>query len=530
MYDIIVETRAGRVGGTTSGGVHTFKGIPYGGPTAGANRFKPPRPAQPWRGVRDATHYGPTAPQRTFAEMGGSRSSDPDAVARMVAFAGLLQGMAGQEPAQGEDCLVLNVWTGGLDTQTSRAVMVWLHGGAFESGSGSWPLYEGTPLAARGDAVVVTLNHRLGVLGFLSLDEIGGAQYAGSGNAGMLDIVLALEWVRDNIAAFGGDPNKVLVFGNSGGASKTATLLGMPAARGLFQRGAIMSGPMTHVRTAEHAAAITLQLLDRLKLSTAEVHKLHEVPYATLLAESAHLAVPISDGLAAAANPEAFMPMQPAIDGVALLAHPMDDGCPYGTDVAMLVGSAKDDMKMLMLGLPWFGNLTTDGLEKVAQATFGALAAPMLAAYRRAMPDSNPTAIACQFVTDRVMWAGAIDWAERKVAGASAPVYVYRFDFETPVMGGILGATHGGDIPFAFNNYTYTPVAGDRPQNAAMGQTLSEAFVRFAHTGNPNHAGLPPWRPYTPSDRCTMTFDAQSRIEVDPRAPLRELYAKLRSR
>jgi para-nitrobenzyl esterase len=185
---------------------------------------------------------------------------------------------------------------------------------------------------------------------------------------------------------------------------------------------------------------------------------------------------------------------------------------------------------MLMLGLPWFGNLTTDGLEKVAQATFGALAQPMLAAYRRAMPDADPTAIACQFVTDRVMWAGAIDWAERKVAGAAAPVYAYRFDFETPVMGGILGATHGGDIPFAFNNHTYTPVAGERPENAAMGQTVSEAFVRFAHTGNPNHAGLPPWRPYTPSDRCTMIFDAQSRLEVDPRAQLRELYAKLRSR
>lgn len=530
MYDIIVETRAGRVGGTTSGGVHSFKGIPYGGPTGGENRFKPPRPPQPWRDVRDATRYGPTAPQRTFAEMGGSRATDPAAVARMTVFAGLLQGMAGQEPAQSEDCLVLNVWTGGLDTRTSRAVMVWLHGGAFESGSGSWPLYDGTPLASRGDAVVVTLNHRLGVLGFLSLDEIGDPQYAGSGNAGMLDILLALEWVRDNIAAFGGDPDKVLVFGGSGGASKTATLLGMPAARGLFQRGALLSGPMTHVRTAESAAAITRQLLDRLNIPAPGFHKLHEVPYATLLAQSAHLAVPISDGLAAAATPEAFMPMQPAIDGVTLPAHPMDDGCPYGTGVAMLVGSTKDDMKMLMLGLPWFGNLTTDGLEKVAQATFGQLAQPMLAQYRRALPEADPTAIACQFVTDRVMWAGAIDWAERKVTGASAPVYMYRFDFETPVMGGVLGATHGGDIPFALNNYTYTPVAGERPENAAMGSTVSEAFVRFAHTGNPNHPGLPAWRPYTPSDRSTMIFDSRSRVENDPNAPLRELYAKLRRR
>jgi para-nitrobenzyl esterase len=367
-------------------------------------------------------------------------------------------------------------------------------------------------------------------LGFLSLDEIGGAQYAGSGNAGMLDIILALQWVRDNIAWFGGDPSKVLVFGSSGGASKTATLLGMPAAQGLFHRGALLSGPMTRVRTAENAAAITRQLLDRLKISASDIRRLHELPYQTLLAEAAHLAMPISDGLAAAASPEAFMPLQPAIDRVALPAHPMDPASPFGARVAMLVGSTKDDMKMLMLGLPWFGILTQAGLEEVAKSTFGPLAQPMLAAYRRAMPGADPTAIACQFVTDRVMWAGAIDWAERKVAGGGAPVYLYRFDFDTPVMGGILGATHGGDIPFALNNYKCTPLAGDRPENAAMGRIMSEAFVRFAHGGDPNHPGLPAWRPYTPTDRCTMVFDASCRIEVDPRAQLRELYSRLRER
>jgi para-nitrobenzyl esterase len=204
--------------------------------------------------------------------------------------------------------------------------MVWIHGGAFESGSGSWPMYDGTPLAAQDEAVVVTINHRLGVLGFLYLDEIGGEAYAGSGNA------------------------------------------------------------------------------------------------------------------------------------------------------------------------------------------------------------ASPTAIACQFVTDRVMWAGAIDWAERKVAGGGAPVYVYRFDYETPIMGGVLGATHGGDIPFALNNYACTPMAGERAENAAMGRLVSRAFVRFADCGNPNHAGLPPWRPYTPADRCTMIFDAQSRTETDPQSELRTLYAGIRNR
>jgi para-nitrobenzyl esterase len=528
MFDAIVETHAGKVGGKSVDGVTAFKGIPYGAPTGGEHRFKAPRPPQPWTGIRDATRYGPTAPQRSHAEMGGSLPADPEGRARMAEFAGFLHGLAGDEPAQSEDCLVLNVWTAGLDTRKSRAVMVWLHGGAFESGSGSWPMYDGTPLASGDDAVVVTVNHRLGVLGFLSLDEVGGAPYRGSGNAGMLDIVQALEWVRDNIARFGGDPSKVLVFGGSGGASKTATLLGMPAAHGLLHRGALLSGPMIRVRTTEHAATITRQLLDRLKLSASDIHKLHEMPYPALLAEAAHLAMPISEGLAGAASPEAFMPMQPMIDGVALPAHPMDPASPNGAGVAMMVGSTKDDMKMMMLGMPWFGKLTEESLGGFAQATFGKFGEAMLAAYRRALPGASPTAIACQFVTDRVMWAGAIDWAERKVAGGGAPVYVYRFDFATPIMGGILGATHGGDIPFALNNYTYTPMAGERPENAAMGRTMSEAFVRFAHSGNPNHRGLPEWKPYSSADRCTMIFDARSRVESDPQSELRELYAKMR--
>jgi para-nitrobenzyl esterase len=528
MHDVVVETLAGQIGGQTIEGVHRFKGIPYGASTAGAGRFKPARPPRPWSGVRDATRYGPTAPQRSHAEMGGKAPTEPEAVARMSQFAALLHGLAGDEPAQSEDCLVLNVWTPGLDTQRSRAVMVWLHGGAFESGSGSWPMYDGAPLAAQGDAVVVTINHRLGVLGFLYLDQIGGAEYAGSGNAGMLDIVLALKWVRDNIARFGGDASKVLVFGGSGGASKTATLLGMPAAKGLFHRGALLSGPLTRVRSAEHANVITAQLLEQLQLKPAEFRQLHELPYSRLLEAAGQVAMPINAGLAAAASPEAFMPMQPVVDGVVLPAHPMDPASPHGAAVAMMVGSTQDDMKMMMLGMPWFGKLTDGGLGQFATATFGKLAEAMLGAYRRAYPGASATQIACQFVTDRVMWAGAIDWAERKAAGGGAPAYVYRFDFETPIMGGLLGATHGGDIPFALNNYHCTPMAGERAENAQMARIMSRTFVQFAATGNPNHPGLPEWRAYSPADRCTMVFDTVSRIEIDPRAELRELYAQLR--
>src|SRR3954453_11654473 len=198
MADVVVETSSGKVRGATLGGVQTFKGIPYGGPTAGAGRFQPAQAAPPWAGVRDALAYGPTAHQLQMAETGGSQPTDAEAAARMAPFMEFLHGLAGNEPPHEEDCLVLNVWTGGVDQQQPRAVMVWLHGGGFSTGSGSWTMYDGSSLAGRGDVVVVTINPRLGPLGFLHLGEIAGDRYVDSGNAGMLDIVLALRWVRDN--------------------------------------------------------------------------------------------------------------------------------------------------------------------------------------------------------------------------------------------------------------------------------------------------------------------------------------------
>jgi para-nitrobenzyl esterase len=528
MGELIVETTAGKIRGSTVDGIHVFKGIPYAAAPIGEWRFKPPRPIVPWSGVRDALAYGSTAPQLGHVEAGRSGPADAETSARMEHFSAFIAGLAGDEPPQGEDCLVLNVWTGGLDS-ASRAVMVWVHGGAFTSGSGSWPMYDGTPLASRGDAVVVTMNHRLGALGYMHLEDVGGEEYRGSGNAGMLDIVQALEWVRDNIAAFGGDPSKVLVFGGSGGASKTSALTGFPSAKGLFHRGALLSGPYTRARTREVAADITVQFLARLDLAPTDVRKLHEIPVDVLLKEAEQLGMPIDAGLASAAGSEAFMPLQPVVDGTTMTHHPLDpQASPHGRDVAFMVGSTKDDMKMMMLGMPWFGRLDDAGLEQMAKGTYGQLADDMIAAYRRTYPDFNPTQIACQFVTDRVMWAGGIDWVERKVSGGGAPVYSYRFDYETSALGGILGATHGVDIVFALNNFGLTPMAGDRPENEQVGRLVSEAFVRFAHSGDPNHAGLPAWQPYRLDQRSVMVFDAVPHAEVDPASELRELYARMK--
>jgi para-nitrobenzyl esterase len=408
-------------------------------------------------------------------------------------------------------------------------VLVWVHGGAFSTGSGSWPLYDGASLASRGDAIVVTINHRLGPLGYLHLAELtGDDRYRDSGNAGMLDIVLALRWVRDNIAGFGGDPGRVMVFGDSGGGSKTSVLMAMPAAKGLFHRAAVMSGPLIQSSPPDLATGNAEQLLRGLGIAVSDIDRLQDVPVKQLLHAAEAVGVPITSGLASAAGAGQFMPFQPVVDGRALPSHPMDPvASPVGLDVPVLVGSTKDDMKMMMLGLPWFGSLDDAGLAAMAVSVFGAAGPEFAQAYRGEQPAATPTELACAFVTDRVMWWGAIDWAQRKIGAGGAPVYVYRFDFASAALGGIFGAMHGGEIPFVFDNYALTPVAGERPENAQVARAMSEAFVRFALDGDPNHPGLPAWSPYALGQRATMVFDVTPRAENDPRPEIRKLYAKL---
>ena len=285
---------------------------------------------------------------------------------------------------------------------------------------------------------------------------------------------------------------------------------------------------MTEVNSVDVATATAERLLARLDIASGALDSLYDVPFARLVEEAEHMGLDISQGLASAAGPEAFMPLQPVLDGHNLICHPMEPvASPLAADVPAMIGSTRDDMKMMMLGQPWFGMMDEAGLEAMATGFFGNLATPMLAAYRAAEPDASPTDLACAFVTDRTMWAGSIRWAERKAAGGPAPTFLYTWDYTTDALGGILGATHGGDIPFALDNWQINPMGGHRPENARMGKVFSEAWVRFVHDGDPSHPELPKWDAYSVDGRATMHVDVESHLEYDPRSELRELYGQL---
>ncbi len=490
-----VTTSHGPVRGFVEDGVQVFKGIRYGADTS-ARRFQPPAPPEAWSEPIDALQFGASAPQPSRGGLGLFDSWITDPV-----------------PETSEDCLFLNVWTPRSD-ERERPVMVWLHGGGFTTGSGSANAYDGVRLANRGDVVVVTVNHRLNVFGYLYLDEFDEA-LAGSGNAGMMDLVAALEWVRDNIGAFGGNPGNVTIFGESGGGFKVSTLMAMPAARGLFHRAVIQSGPGLALMSKAEAAAGTAALLSELSLDREQFAQLRTLPAERIAA--AAMAVAESGGPRIGARP--------VVDGVFTLRHPFTPDAPQeSVDVPLLIGSTQAEMSLLSgAGRPELFDLTWTTLpQALATALDGIDVQAVIAGYRELHPELTAPALFFEATTDHgVFGRGSFTLADRKAAQAAAGgtgVYQYYLTWKTPVDDGKWGATHALDIGFVFDNVAKSvSMSGTGPRQQALADAMSEAWLAFARTGDPNHAGLPHWPAYDDELRQTMVFDDVPFVANDPR-------------
>ena len=366
---VVADTAYGKVRGVDVDGIKTFKGIPYGASTAGRNRFMPPQPAAKWTGIRDALKYGPSAPQR-----------NPETPAPAARLATATDGL----PAEGEDCLVLNVWTPAVNDGRKRPVMFWCHGGGFATGSGSSPGTDGTNLARRGDVVVVSINHRLNVLGFTNLVEQFGRDYAQSGDAGMLDIVLALQWVRTNIDRFGGDPNTVMIFGQSGGGRKVSTLLTMPSAKGLFHRATIESGATIQLVERDASARVAERLMAKLGLNNSQLRELQSVPLPRIM--SAYFAV-VRD---MAGMDQMTVGFSPTMDGKAVSQHPyFPNASPVSADVPVMIGHTRTELTLQSDEASF--SLDEAAMRKRIGELLGDRASRVIDVYRTANPGATPS-------------------------------------------------------------------------------------------------------------------------------------------
>jgi len=391
---------------------------------------------------------------------------------------------------------------------------VWFHGGAWTMGSGSGPQYDGSRLATRGNVVVVTVNHRLGYLGFLYLAELGGSEYADSGNVGALDMCASLEWVQNNIAAFGGDPNNVTIFGESGGGWKICTLLGIPSTSGLFHRAVVQSGPLLRAVEPEAATAVARDMMT--KLGVASIDELVQAPVDGFIAAQLEI---LGNALGEKA------PLGPVLDGRTTPQHFFDpEAAPSTLNVPLLIGSCRDEMTLFSIGLDP-ERFSERALERTARERFGDDHEEALAAYRSKRPDASPFDLYIAIASDRFR-VGSIRIAERRAVASSSPVYMYRFDYESTAFGGRLGAAHGIDIAFVFDNLAAEGLGlvENTPDAQKLADSVSEAWLAFARSGDPNHAGLPTWPRYDTGRRSTMIFDDECHVVDDPAAAERRAW------
>jgi len=502
-----VTTQAGRLIGSMHGGIFNFRGVPY----AHAERFMLPKPAANWEGVRPAVTYGEICHNPAMSAVSNDELFNPH-----------------RYGAKSEDCQFLNVWTPSISDDKRRPVMVWLHGGGFTNGSSiEMVSYDGENLSNKGDVVVVTLNHRLNVLGYLDLSAYGD-KYKYSGNVGMADIVVALEWVRDNIEQFGGDPGNVTIFGQSGGGSKVRTMMGLPAADGLFHKAIVQSGATRSPVQAEQAAAqrVAELTLENLGLSPDQVDQLANVSYAQLIEASSNAADRVQDE-----GNFAQVGWRPVVDGDYLPANPVnEEWVDQAKDIPLLIGTVLNESTTVTGGNKP-GDLLADNKNlwsmerakaKVAER-FGDKADAVAAAFLKAYP--NKTYADAYFVDTRSR-PGTRKNTLLNAKQGGAPVYSSVFTWASPVMDGIGMSWHCSEIPHVFNNATLVPTAtGGGPDAQAMSHRVSQAWINFARQGDPSHDDLPAWPPYTVDEGATMIFDNVSELRFHHDSELFEVVA-----
>jgi len=496
----IVETVTGRVRGYVRQGIYTYKGIPYG-EVGEHGRFRPARKPKPWSGVRSSMSYGRVCPQ-------GPRGSwDEDEESWLFCYEG---------GVQGEECLRINIWTPGINDNKQRPVMVWLHGGGFVSGSSQeLAAYDGERLSRRGDVVLVSLNHRLGPLGFLDLSAFGD-HYESSANVGMLDIVMALEWVRDNVSNFGGDPGKVTIFGQSGGGGKVGALMTMPAAQGLFHRAIVQSGSFIGAVAPQRSSILTKAVFDELNLAPSQADQLTDLPLPKLIAagDSALLKTH-PQGPFVWSRVADTLGWGPVVDGKVLPQHPFVSAAPsISAKVPMLIGTTLNEFTT-SLNHPE-REMTTEAEAKTQiREMYQQDPDPIFEVFQAAHPHAKPFDLLSLALTAQVR-QGAVVQAERKAAQGT-PSYLYWFTWKTPVLDGRVRSIHACDLPFCFDNTDlHENLTGGGPGPRALAAIISDGWIHFARSGNPEHAGLPHWSAFSKENCPTMIFDNECKLKNNP--------------
>jgi para-nitrobenzyl esterase len=488
----VVDTVYGKVRGMNVAGIMTFRGIRYGAGTAGENRFMPPVKPSKWKDVYDAFAYGPASPQTP------SDPTDP-----------YVQSVGWDEHVKAgisEDCLFLNIWTPGVNDNIARSVFFYIHGGGFTNGSGGI-IFDGDPLARMGNAVVITVNHRLGPFGFLDLGlATGSAKFASSGVAGMLDLVAALEWVRDNIARFGGDPGNITIFGQSGGGSKVSTLMVMPSAKGLFHKALVQSGSTLTLGPRERNAAQAEKLLSELGISKSKIDAIQKVPWSTILEAKANTG------------------FSPVVDGIVIPKNPFDPAAPeISADVPLIVGYTREDSGIRNFSGP---EINEDGLIKWCQETYKDNGTLILTTYRKVYPNATPVQIQARIRTDANTRKRATQMVERKSTQSRGNAYLYLMEWPSPAYEGRFGAVHGVDLGLVLGN-PRDLIAGNTSDARKMAEIVGSAVIAFGKTGNPNCDKIPHWPAYNAETRATMIFNLECRVENDPTEELRMLWEKI---